>query len=255
MITLENLNERPLSYSSIKEFSISPSHYISYLNRPRKVTPELTFGSALHCLLLEPSKFNERYIISRKFDLRKKEDKAEYEVLLSSAEQSKMTIIQQDTADELFQISSLVNNNQEFRDIIDCSSVEVEDRVEICGLPFIRIKDIVKGNQIIDIKTVQNGQVEEVIKDAFKYKYYLQAAVYGDGFGFYVVEKNAPYYNGYMPVSSDFIEYGKKTLDRLCTAFNYCLENPDNFSRSYDFWYEFDAIKPVVGLPKWIKLD
>jgi exodeoxyribonuclease VIII len=251
-MTLEQLNERPLSYSSIKEFAISPAHYMAYLNRPRKESPELTFGSALHCILLTPESFNDQYIVSKKFDLRKKEDKEEYAKLLLDAEGKQ--IIQEDMHADLKNLTDLVIAHPDYQKCINNAlSIEQKEYVEIYGLPFVRINDIKTNDAIIDIKTVQNASLENLNKDFFNYKYYLQAAVYGGNFKFYVVEKNPPFYNGLMDVSKEWIEYGEEKLMELCMAFNHCLEYPEKFMQSYDFWYEYKNKKPIISLPNWVK--
>jgi len=252
-MTLEQLNERPLSYSSLKQFAISPAHYMAYLNKPRKETPELLFGSALHCILLTPELFNDSYLISRKFDMRKNADKEEYNALLSSAEQTGKKIIQDDMHTDLINLTDIVKENLDFQTIICNSQTEKKDLFELYGLPFIAIKDIVRDNITIDIKTVQNASLEAINKDFFNYQYYLQAAIYGGDFAFYIIEKNEPYYNGLLEVEQEFIDYGLTKLEKLCSAFNYALENPDSFKQSYDFWYNYDQRKPIISLPNWAK--
>lgn len=54
-----------LSYSGLKDLAISPMRYWAKHVDPERVkpepTPEMQFGSALHCAILEPSKFGDRY--------------------------------------------------------------------------------------------------------------------------------------------------------------------------------------------------
>lgn len=254
MITLDTLNERPLSYSSLKEFAKSPAHYINYLNKPKKQTPELIFGSALHSLILEPSKFENSFIVSRKFDLRKKEDKEAYEKINLEAESLNKTIIQQDMFEEVVNLKEKALKDDVLVDMLSRADVEVRENLEIYGLPFVRIKDIeIKGEAVVDIKTVQNASLDAIVKDFFNYQYHLQAAIYEGSFSFYVIEKNEPFYTGLMPVSEEFLEYGRSQLQRLCIAFNYCLEHPECFNMSYDFWYQLDDRKPIISLPNWVK--
>jgi exodeoxyribonuclease VIII len=253
-MTLQDLNDRPLSYSSLKQFAISPKHFINYRNKPKETTPALTYGQALHCMLLEPSEFNNSFTIMPSVDKRTKEGKeifAKFE-----AEAAGKTILDEKLHTELFSLVEYIKTNPEWETLMSGAQTEVEDRVEIFGLPFITIKDIVKANGVVDVKSVQSGQIDNLIKDFYNYQYHLQAAIYtqqGESFAFYVVEKSDPYYNGLIKVSDDFISYGKKELERLCTAFNYCLEHPECFNMSYDFWYQFDGIKPVINLPYWVK--
>ena len=253
-MTIEQLSNRPLSYSSIKEFAKSPSHYIKYLTKDRKDTPELIFGSALHCVLLTPGSFNDQFIVTDKFDLRKKEDKAKYELVMLEAAAGNKKVLQSDVHDTLIEITNKVLENDEFVQILDMAhTIEQKEYLEIFGLPFIRIKDIETDDAIIDIKSTQDASIESMNKDFFNYQYYLQAAIYGNNFKFYVVEKNFPYYNGLIDVSKDWIEYGTNKLERLCIAFNHCLENPECFNQSYDFWYKFENRKPIISLPGWAK--
>jgi hypothetical protein len=58
--------------------SVSPSH-AEYLRLNPEETPALTFGSALHTLVLEPNEFNKRYAVLPECDRRTKEGKAIYE--------------------------------------------------------------------------------------------------------------------------------------------------------------------------------
>lgn len=253
-MTLQDLNDRPLSYSSIKEFAKSPKHFINYRNKPKETTPALTYGQALHCMLLEPQEFNNTFTIMPKFDLRTTIGKEGYAKFQEQAEGK--TILDEKLHNELFNLVEYIKTNPEWETLISGAQTEVEDRVEIFGLPFVTIKDIVKANGVVDVKSVQSGQIDTLIKDFYNYQYHIQAAIYtqqGESFSFYVVEKNEPYYNGLIKVSDDFISYGKKELERLCLAFNYCLDRPECFDMSYDFWYKFDGIKPVINLPYWVK--
>jgi exodeoxyribonuclease VIII len=223
-MTLEDLKSRPLSYSSLKEFAKSPIHYINYLTKERKDSPELIFGSALHCILLTPDLFNDQFVISRKFDLRKSADKDEYAALLVDATDNNKKIIQDDMHTDLINLTNLVKDNKEFADIINNATsicIETKQYKELFGIPFVYIKDIETSDMTIDIKTVQNGSIEALNKDFFNYDYPLQAAIYGGNFHFYVVEKNPPFYNGLISVDKRWIDYGLNKLEKLCVAFNY----------------------------------
>jgi PDDEXK-like domain of unknown function (DUF3799) len=254
MITLQDLNERPLSYSSIKEFAKSPRHFMNYRNKPKETTPALIYGQALHCMLLEPQEFDNNFVVITKLDMRTKDGKEAYARL--EAESVGKTMIQADLHNELFSLTQYISSNPEFEVLMEGAQTEVEERTEIYGLPFVTIKDIVKANGVIDIKSVQSGHIDTLNKDFFNYQYHIQAAIYtqeGQTFSFYVIEKSEPYYHGLVRVADDFIKYGKRELERLCVGFNYCLEHPECFNMSYDFWYMMEGIKPIISLPTWVK--
>ena len=68
---LESLKDDKIYYadtthvtcSMLKHLLKSPAHLRAYLNFPQKSTPAMIFGSAFHCMALEPDKFNERFYI------------------------------------------------------------------------------------------------------------------------------------------------------------------------------------------------
>lgn len=74
-----------LSQSALKDLEVSPLRYWHLHinpNRPaERVTPELTFGKALHCMVLEPKAFVERYACEL--------DAADYPGCLSTMDQLK----------------------------------------------------------------------------------------------------------------------------------------------------------------------
>ena len=46
MITREMLEDRPLSFSSLKEFAKSPKHYMDYISRPKTPPTDAKIGRA-----------------------------------------------------------------------------------------------------------------------------------------------------------------------------------------------------------------
>src|ERR1022692_4378769 len=64
----EYANLPGVSWSSLKDLAVSPLrfwHLHVNTNRPEpRTTPEMKFGSALHCAILEPDQFNDRYACS-----------------------------------------------------------------------------------------------------------------------------------------------------------------------------------------------
>ena len=65
-----------LSRSDIFEMRKSPMHFRYALDHPREETTAMAFGTALHCYVLEPEKFAERYVICEKIDRRTTAGKA-----------------------------------------------------------------------------------------------------------------------------------------------------------------------------------
>lgn len=57
-----------LSYSSLAAFSVSPRAFIAYKLKERKTTKSMILGEAVHCKVLEPDMFGERYVIAPDVD-------------------------------------------------------------------------------------------------------------------------------------------------------------------------------------------
>ncbi len=53
-----------LSYSSLAAFSVSPRAFIAYKLKERKTTNAMILGEAVHCKVLEPDAFKDRYVIA-----------------------------------------------------------------------------------------------------------------------------------------------------------------------------------------------
>jgi hypothetical protein len=68
--------EYTLSFSSLSAFAISPRAFIAYKLQERKSTPAMQMGEAVHCLVLEPEKFDERYFVAPEVNGATKEGKA-----------------------------------------------------------------------------------------------------------------------------------------------------------------------------------
>ncbi len=84
MITIDTLKERPLSYSSIKEFQKSPRHYLEYINTQRTAPTDATkLGSMVHCMILQPNLFNEQFVIAPDVNKRTNAGKEEWATFCS----------------------------------------------------------------------------------------------------------------------------------------------------------------------------
>jgi len=53
-----------LSYSGISAFGISPRAFIAYKVKERKETDAMLLGTVVHCLILEPDTFADRYVVA-----------------------------------------------------------------------------------------------------------------------------------------------------------------------------------------------
>lgn len=253
MITIDTLRERPLSYSSLKEFSKSPRHYVEYLRKEKKPTPAMAFGSLVHCLLLQPTEFNNQFAVMPNIDRRTKDGKAAYEEFLSTTDGKEViTEEQYDEANNL--INKVVSEGHIADAIKNCNKFEHEWHADINGLPFRGFFDGEADDYILEVKTANDASPKTIINDFYNRQYHIQAGLYAyvskKPIKYLIIETTSPYNVVLADVDPAFTEYGMKEAVKHINAFNVCLQN-NMFDMGYEFHMEEGHF--TIGLPTWVK--
>jgi exodeoxyribonuclease VIII len=251
-IDINFLNERPLSYSSLKEFAKSPSHYIHYVLAKREPSKEMALGSMVHCLILQPDEFNKQFAVSPSVDRRTSEGKAKYAEFVSQSEGK--TVVFEDDLELANQISYRVLFNDTIQSYLrQCDSFEHEFKLELNGLPVRGFIDGISNDFTIELKTTSDANPETFMRDFWNRKYYLQAGIYYLATGvkpmYIVAETKAPYNYFICHIEDEYIEMGVKEAHSLTEKFNECMS-----LSAWNTGYEFMAEKPIViKAPGWVK--
>lgn len=253
MIKLENLQERPLSYSSLKEFAKSPRHYVDYLRKEKKTTPAMVFGSLVHCLLLQPNEVSKQFFLMPNIDRRTKEGKAAYEeAMVKSQGKEIITEEQYNEADNL--VNKVVSEEHIANAIQGCNKFEKEWRADINGLPFRGFFDGEADDYILEIKTTNDASPKTIISDFYNRQYHIQAGLYthvsSKPIKYLIIETTSPYNVMLADVDTAFTDFGLKQAVEQIERFKTCMEN-----NMFDMGYEFhlDSGQFTIGLPSWIK--
>lgn len=241
-------HENHLSFSSLKCFKQAPANFIEYKTGRKETTDAMLFGQMLHCLVLEPQDFDNRYLCLEDQDIcsqiggekprATKAYKEWYRVTI--AEAGERTVV--DTNDYISAkiIASNVLHNRASRKILDMGW-EHETGVDWEFKNF-KFKGFIdgKGDKIVfDLKTCADANPRKFQREIMDNSYYLQAAMY-----LYALEKDMPYYiiavdrKGGVSVHAldhHLIEHGMKEYNELLDKFNECILK-DAFDQSYDFW-------------------
>lgn len=245
------LSQRPLSYSALKAFRKSPKHYLKYLSEPREQTDAMLNGSLVDCLLLEPEKFNTRYQIYEKPNLRTNEGKAEQAKLLAVAAEKNVTLV----SNEMVlcarrQVDALMSHN------VARAIIENRRRVQLrmkwmhkaTGIPMVGYLDFEshawEDNLIVDLKTTKSADPDNFIRDAANLDYHIQAGAYLDGYtrtqfiipnmAFMVVESDEPHNVAVYFCDSEYTSRALNEFHNSVQAFKYCMDN-DLWKQGYDF--------------------
>lgn len=252
MITIESLKERPLSYSSLKEFSKSPRHYVSYLNKRTEATPAMMYGSMVHCLLLTPELFDKQFAVMGAVDRRTKDGKIAYEEFVKSAE-GKDVVTEQDYR-EVKQLTDYLMTFPYIEKVIkDCYDKEFHWESDNKGLPIHGYFDGVAKDYVLEIKTTQDANPKTIINDFYNRMYHLQAGMYNYATGkpikYLIIETKAPNCFYLADADSMYVDFGKHKMNSLLKSFKECMDN-NTWDMSYDFHTGGDI---NISLPSWVK--
>lgn len=201
------LNKIALSSSSIKLLYDSPKKYHYVTQYGNVSTQGLRDGWLLHCLLLEPEKFDELIFVDvqSKNTKKYKEAVAEHGTVYTAKEKS--------DAERL--ADAILKNEQALR-LLGDSQYEVPVIGEVMGMPFRGKADILSKHGIVDIKTTSD--IKAFPYSARKYGYDIQVYLYCKLFGlefyefkFLVVDKSSLDI-GIWDVSEDFYLSGEQKV-------------------------------------------
>lgn len=243
-----------LSKSGLDQFKRSPAHYKAWLDgqETNETTPAMVFGSAVHCALLEPKKFESEYSVFSG-DRRTKAGKEEYETLkargikLISAEDQEairrmqQNILTHNAASKLIKPGTYHAEVSVFGEI---NGIKTKARMDI--LPHF---EAVNGDCIGDIKTTSDASPAEFAKSIANFRYHVQAAWYlrffptRTRFVFIAIEKTPPYELAVYELDQQAIDLGNYEIDRQLELFRSCQD--------FDSWPGYSTQTTTLNLPTW----
>lgn len=195
-----------VSKGALEALDRSPKHYRAWLEEPDGETAALTFGKAFHCALLEPSVFESTYCVAPEFgDCRLKENKAARDewrkahVGFTEMPAGEFDMVRR-MADSIrsHELGALIMRDGEPE--LTLTWTDDETGLRCKTRPDYHVKS---QRMCVDVKTTMDARDEHFARDAAKYDYPLQDALYRDGFRmveepvehfvFLAVEKIAPF--------------------------------------------------------------
>lgn len=251
------------SSSQLVRMLQTPAHYQHHLQCVGEEESDLMkLGTAVHCALLEPKTFPNRYVLApRKYNRTLKVDKAEI-ALLEAAYPNKTLV----TPSEAEMLRKAVNGIRQHRLAASLLSGAGESELSIfwrdalTGLDLkVRIDRFAHfgvGNTMVEVKTTDNASPWHFSRKVIDMDYDMRAVMYTDGieqvYGlqaqivWLVIERETGFVTTYKP-SPEMIRRGKKRYEeaRLALAKAKAL----NQWPSYQSGDEIEEIE----LPRWAK--
>lgn len=264
-MTEKEYNEAPgVRRSALWRMHESPEKYKWFLEHPEPPTPALTFGSAVHKLLLEPVDFGDEYAVAPPVDRRTKAGKETWEEFCRLA--GDKTIITQDDFDTMAAMVEKAQSVPFVRELLK-GEHEVplfwtdEDTGLECKAKLDILADVNGRKVIADYKSAANAKTEVFNSKIFSLGYHLQAYMYTEGamkalglterpdFIFITQEKSAPYAVNLIEVTEDVMLAGMDCFREYIGLVRQCSET--------GYWFGYNGIygEPNEAfLPGWMQI-
>lgn len=247
--------EKTLSFSSLKAFRNSPADFIDYAFREKKQTDAMLLGTLIHCLVLEPEKFSERYTVIDDSEVMAaladsgnprntkiyKEWKANF---LATCIGETITLKQQQQAEII--AGNIIHNRAAKKILNLCPKREQKIEWQYKNFGFRGYYDLGGEKIRADIKKVPDASPRAAQATIIKMWYFGQAAMYltaeGIKLPFYIICADAKGGVSVHKLDKSLIDHALEEYSNLVDKFNECLLK-ENFNQSYDFWAEsYDGI-------------
>jgi len=165
-----------VNFSSLKHMARGANYYKWAQGHKRKPTAAMQKGTAVHCMVLEPEQFPERYAI---IDLNRN-GKAFKEQAALEAEAGREIIKTAEYA-EICAIAEGVKRNPTAMDLLKGTETEVSLTWNMHGHDCKGRVDAIKPGKVIDLKTTADPQPWKFGRQAGDMLYHAQMAFYAAG--------------------------------------------------------------------------
>ncbi len=250
-ITKEFLENRPLSYSRLKEFRRSPKHYMLSFEKVKVTSEPQIIGSAVDVLLISgEDEFDKNFMIYSSFEKRTKEAKAEWAALLEKARSLNKTLIDKESVEIAQKCVTSIRENEPAQPFLNMRRrhQKLLWKDKYTGLPCVGYTDwdCIVNDQlfIVDLKTSNSADPEDFTKAVWKYQYYIQVGSYLEGyknmfyqfpyFLFLTVETVEPYNVSLNFVEGKYAEFCREEFLGTLKAFKQCLDK-NLWHQGYEF--------------------
>jgi hypothetical protein len=246
-----------ISKHQLDSLARSPAHYRAALEHPRKRTPAMAFGAAVHAAVLEPEDFCSRYWQAPDTDKRTKAGKQAYEAAEAAGhillkEEEWIAILAMTDAIRAHPYASILLAPEDGESEISLSWIDEETGVHCKARP-----DFVNSahDLIVDLKTSENASMGAFARACVNYRYHVQAGFYlaaapaagvrANAFVFVVAETECPWAIGIYELAPDDLELGRTLYRKDLRLYAQCLAS--------DTWPSYPPEVRQLELPQWAR--
>jgi exodeoxyribonuclease VIII len=241
---------KAINWSSLKHLAISPLLYRWRLEHPEPRKPAFIFGGAVHCAILEPEKFDERYAV---FDgIRRGKAWEDWLAIHPGVESLKP-----DELDAIRSIAAAVLGHRVAAGLLRGGRREeaVTWTDEETGLACKGRLDYLRPDFVIDLKTTRDPAPSRFERASASYGYAGQVAFYHDGAARqrlipgdvppYLIapQTSEPYDVAVFQLAPETLEAGRRQYRTLLRRLALCIEA--------DYWPGVAPDLVPLSLPPW----
>ena len=255
-----------LSFSSLEAFSRSPRQFIAYKVKERVTTPAMILGEAVHCMLLEPDEFNNRFFCAPDVNAATKEGKAAWQkiytdfcgdisedsptkkgdIIAEIKEKTGTVVIDAKTKEAAMSRARLLLSNRASRHILDQitqTEVFISD-FEIAGIKFTGKIDGLGSGIIADVKNMPDASLGKCTGAIWGRKLHWQAHIYdrsqGYGNSCYILAVDGLGECSVHGFSESHLMSAGRQIEATLQKFKECIflshTEPEIWDSSQDFW-------------------
>ena len=249
-----------ISRSELWHISESPEKFRYYKDNPPEPTQALLFGQVFHKLALQPESFDDEFVIAPSVDRRTKAGKEAWEKFTGGA--GERTVIDSDMYSQAMQmckslyaapfVPKLIAGEKEkpFFWTDELTGEECKCRTDCLTLMKDRLL-------VVDVKSANDAGTDAFMRDAVRFGYDFQAAMYCEGvekntgikpqFVFIVVEKQPPYAVNVLQADDVLVRRGGDIFRELIGIYHDCRQTGE--------WYGYLGKYKMINnlsLPAWL---
>lgn len=260
MITNDLSNAEYHAHSAISKSGLdliarSPAHYRYRVAKEPSRAMEL--GTAIHCAILEPERFECDYVLLRGVDDRRQ---AVYKE--AAKQHGSEYVLTRADVDRVAGMQASVQGNRHATAILSASVTEMSiiTKDPVTGVEVKCRFDAIDphGLKALDLKSTADASMQAFCKSVANYRYHVQAAFYTDvfhwetgdnlqAFGFLAVESEMPHANAIYVLDDESVEFGRKLYRQALNVYADCL--------SRDEWPGITSDPQILSLPAWAMRD
>jgi hypothetical protein len=249
-----------ISRSELWHIHESPQKFKYLKEHPAEPPPALLFGQAFHKLALEPEAFNEEFVVAPEASRRTKVGKRLWAEFLEEVE-GKTAITAEMYAQAVEMCAAIAAEPLAVKLLNGRREVPFFWRDEVTGEECKCRVDCLNQNYsqpiIVDVKSTGDASTEMFTKDAIKYGYDFQSAMYSTGveanimerplFVFIAVEKTPPYAVNILQADELFLRRGEGLYRSFLDIYHDCKQT--------GHWYGYLGKQNQINslaLPSWL---